>query len=91
MLAWRRTRPQLVSGAMELLAPDDAVLAFVRRGADGRGLLCAFNLSPGTARYALPPALQAFVLDTSHPLPSASRPDAATLVIPPCGAAYAAL
>ena len=93
MLAWRRTQPLLAQGAIELLPADDAVLAFVRRdeGADASdALLCAFNLSSSAVRYALPVGYRPAALDVAHPLPAATL-DGTTLVLPPCGAAFATL
>ena len=89
MLAWRRQHAVLRVGAIELLAPDDAVLAYVRR-VDGLALLCAFNLGAGAVRYALPEGMQPLALDTSHPLPSGAL-DGQTLVLPPFGAVFATL
>lgn len=90
MLAWRREQPLLRTGAIDLLPADDAVLAFVRRGADGTALLCAFNLGAHEARYALPADRRPTALDVSHPLPSGSLDDQ-FLLLPPCGAAFASL
>lgn len=91
MLAWRRSHAPLCGGAIELLPADDAVLAFVRRSDDGaRAMLCAFNLGASEARYALPADRPLSALDLSHPLPSGSL-DGQTLVLPPCGAAFATL
>jgi len=94
-LAWRRSHPVLRHGTMELLPADDAVLAFVRRNSDsdpesGRALLCAFNLSSRTAHYTLPATCRAAALDVAHPLP-ASALSGQTLVLPPCGAAFATI
>jgi len=91
-LAWRRTQPALRDGAIELLPADDAVLAFVRRSADGAApaLLCAFNLDATEARYTLPAAVQVASLVTDHPLPAGSLSGTA-LVLPPHGAVFAKL
>ncbi len=43
-LAWRRTRPPLIEGAIELVPAPEPVFAFERRLGDER-LLCLFNLS----------------------------------------------
>ena len=91
MLSWRRAHPALRGGTIELLPADDSVLAFVRRDAGApQALLCAFNLGSGTSRYPLPAGLKFVGLDLSHPLPSATL-TGQTLVLPPCGAAFATL
>ena len=75
---------------MELLAADDAVLAFVRRapGVNAPALLCAFNLSRAEARYPLPPEWAGAVPLTDLPLPAGAL-QGQTLVLPPCGALFA--
>jgi len=45
MLAWRRSRPTLVTGGVRFFKCDEPVLAFLRQGA-GEGVACIFNLSP---------------------------------------------
>ncbi len=94
MLAWRRVRPVLCSGAIELLPADDAVLAFIRRDTatdPPQALLCAFNLSASEVRYALPADRVPTELDAPpHPLPSGWLVGP-TLELPPCGAAFATL
>jgi alpha-glucosidase len=93
-LAWRRTQPVLRQGEMQFLPAHDAVLAFVRRHPEGSdrspGLLCAFNLSADLVHYTLPPACRVAALDVTHPLPAATL-SGQTLVLPPCGAAFATL
>ena len=49
LMAFRRSRPELVSGDIAFEEAGAAVLAFVRR-LDGRRLRCRFNLSPEPAR-----------------------------------------
>jgi alpha-glucosidase len=92
MLAWRRGHAALRSGAIEPLAPDDAVFACVRRSPDGAApsLLCAFNLSPGEVRYELPADLRLAALDSTLALPRATL-DGQVLRLPPYGAAFATL
>jgi alpha-glucosidase len=91
MLAWRRGHALLRTGAIDLLPADDAVLAFVRRHADSSGaMLCAFNLSATEARYALPAEWCSAQFDLSLPLAPATLVGT-TLVLPPCGAAFATL
>ncbi len=90
-LAWRRKHPVLRDGAMDLLPADDAVLAFVRRDAGSDvAMLCAFNLSANTAAYALPMTHRVALLNVAHPLAPAAL-YGQTLVLPPCGAAFATL
>jgi alpha-glucosidase len=91
LLAWRRDHALLRTGAIDLLPADDAVLAFVRRHADSSGaMLCAFNLSATEARYALPAEWRSAQFDLSLPLAPATLVGT-TLVLPPCGAAFAPL
>nr|WP_315246433.1 alpha-glucosidase family protein [uncultured Albidiferax sp.] len=89
MLAWRRQHAVLRTGDIDLLAADDAVLAFVRRDQDA-ALLCAFNTSPQAARYALPDGMVWSAMDTSHSLPTGVL-DGQTLVLPPYGVVFATL
>lgn len=97
-LAWRRAHPMLRHGAMELLPADDAVLAFVRRdpegGESGAAMLCMFNLGSSAASYRLPTTHHIAALNVAHPLPAATLSNHAlgqTIVLPPCGAAFATL
>jgi alpha-glucosidase len=89
MLEWRRTRPELRVGAIELLPSDDAVLAFIRRDAYG-ALLCAFNCTAAQVDYHLPPQARPSLLEASHPLPGATLAGA-TLKLPPYGVAFGAV
>ncbi len=52
LLAWRRTQPALIKGALQLLPADPQVLAYVRSQGDER-VLCAFNFSDTPARLTL--------------------------------------
>ncbi|MCR6662637.1 MAG: alpha-glucosidase family protein [Luteimonas sp.] len=52
-LAWRKSQPALVHGAIRFLDVPEAVLAFVRE-AEGQRLLVAFNLSARSVDVALP-------------------------------------
>jgi alpha-glucosidase len=93
LLAWRRTQPALRGGSIELLAADDAVLAFVRRSADAtvQPLLCAFNLGGTQARYDLPREFAAAVpVPDDLPLPRCTL-QGQTLVLPPYGVLFATL
>ncbi|MBP7001868.1 alpha-glucosidase [Amaricoccus sp.] len=47
MLAFRRSRPELVGGGTRFFRADEPVLAFLRQG-EGSGLACVFNLSAET-------------------------------------------
>jgi alpha-glucosidase len=53
MLAFRRSHPALVAGAIEFLDADDDVLAFVRTNDDDK-LLCVFNFGEGPAEWPIP-------------------------------------
>ncbi len=50
LIAWRKTRPSLISGSIQLLPAHDQVLAYVREG-HGEKLLCAFNYSSATVTF----------------------------------------
>lgn len=53
LLGWRRQRPELRIGGLELVEMGERVLAFERRAAGAR-LLCLFNPSPDPLRLPLP-------------------------------------
>jgi len=53
LLDWRRGIPALIQGSLDLLPEHDQVVAYVR-GYNGERILCAFNLSPTSASFALP-------------------------------------
>ena len=95
MLAWRRGRPGLQRGGMQLLPAHDQVLAFVRDASaeHGPACLCAFNMSAQAAAYTLPatvPLTKNLTPDTSHPLPSGTC-IGDRLELPPFGALFATL
>ena len=93
MLAWRRARPGLQRGGIDLLPAHDLVLAFVRdkRAEHGPACLCAFNLSAQPAVYALPSTItSAPKPDASHPLPAGTLAGQ-RLELPPFGAVFAIL
>ena len=54
-LAWRKTQPALVEGAIRFVDAPPQVLAFVREHA-GQRLLVAFNLSAAAVEWSLPMA-----------------------------------
>ena len=64
LLRWQREEPALRGGVLRLLPATDQVLAF-ERVAEGRTMLCLFNLSDRPALYPLPAA-------GFEPLPPAS-------------------
>ncbi|NBW49647.1 MAG: DUF3459 domain-containing protein [Betaproteobacteria bacterium] len=53
LLRWRKTRPSLVSGTLEVLEAHPQVLAYVRRF-EGELTLCVFNFSPEAVRWTVP-------------------------------------
>ena len=53
LLRWRKTRPSLVSGTLEVLEAHPQVLAYVRRF-EGETTLCVFNFSPEAAQWTVP-------------------------------------
>jgi alpha-glucosidase len=82
-LAWRRGEPVLATGAIAFLDAEEPVLAFTRTGADGAGLLCAFNLGDGRAVLApaegAPPSAEA-------PGVAGGTAEAGRIVLAPFGA-----
>jgi alpha-glucosidase len=65
LLHWRKSRPALIHGEIELLNEHPQVLAYVRRLADDR-VVCAFNLSDRPCAFELPSDLEgARVLEDS--------------------------
>lgn len=56
VLAFRKARPALVSGAIEIVEQTDEVLAVLRSGG-GERLLCVFNFSADPVDWALPAKL----------------------------------
>jgi alpha-glucosidase len=54
MLAWRRGRPELAQGALEIVTAKGTLLAFTRSLGE-RVLLCVFNLGDAQASLRLPP------------------------------------
>ncbi len=53
LLTWRKSQAALIHGELQLLAPHDQVLAYVRACA-GQKILCLFNMSSSAAQWALP-------------------------------------
>ena len=53
LLRWRKTRPSLVSGTLEVLEAHPQVLAYVRRF-EGETTLCVFNFSPEAVQWTVP-------------------------------------
>lgn len=51
MLALRKAHPALLTGDIRIVAADDAMLAIERRAAN-ETMLCVFNLSPESQRWA---------------------------------------
>ena len=53
LIAWRKQQPALIHGDMQLWAPHDQTLAFVREH-PGQRVLCVFNFSDRTTELSLP-------------------------------------
>lgn len=53
LLAWRKGRPEMLEGGLELVDPGAGALAFERRLGESR-TLCVFNPSPAPLRLPLP-------------------------------------
>ena len=77
-LAWRKTQPVLLHGAISFLESAEPVLLFQRTLADEQ-LLLAFNLSGVSVRHALPAGLWQAV---AIPGPDAGMTDGTELVLP---------
>jgi len=88
-LRWRKERPALLHGDIQLIDADDAVVAFTRSHANER-LLAAFNLSPQPVRVPLGAHARA-----CQPLPAPGLHlgdvQADTLRLPAYGAFFASL
>lgn len=83
-LAWRRTQPALIAGAIAFVDAPEPVLMFVR-GEGAGAVLAAFNLSATMATAALPEGAW-HALEV--PGPVAGQLDAGLLSLPPYAAAF---
>ncbi|MDH4449836.1 MAG: alpha-glucosidase family protein [Rhodoferax sp.] len=61
LLRWRKGRPSLVSGTLEVLPAHPQVLAYVRRH-EGETTLCVFNFSAEAVRWPVPASCAAMQL-----------------------------
>ncbi len=64
MIAYRKTRPELIKGAADLVDAEDTYLSMIRSH-DGKRLFCAFNLSNDPRKVSLPEG--AWAVDTAAP------------------------
>ena len=87
-LAWRRTQPALVDGAIDFLDAPEPVLAFVR-GSGAGAVLVVFNLGAAPTTWTLPDGIAATVLEA--PGVAASRLVGRVVHLPAHGALFAAL
>ena len=77
-LAWRRTQPVLLTGAIRFIETAEPVLMF-ERTLGSETLLLAFNLSGETVRASLP---EGTWLTVAVPGPDAGQADGAVLALP---------
>jgi alpha-glucosidase len=83
-MAWRRSYPALIRGAIELIESPEAVLVFERSLEEER-LLCAFNFSNGVAVQKIPQGWKAI---DGHGFQAVMEGD--QLHLPPFGAWFGA-
>ncbi len=81
MLNFRKSRPELIDGSIELVDAPDDILAFIRQKGDHK-TLCVFNMSPESADFALPRAMSVRSLDAPGSVPA---PNGDTLNLPAFG------
>ncbi|MCA8908807.1 MAG: alpha-glucosidase [Rhodospirillaceae bacterium] len=84
-LAWRKTKPALVTGDIRFFDLPEPVLGFERFGAGGEALVCLFNLGTEPVRIRLP--MEVRPLDQDLALPGEVDGDLADL--PVCAAVFA--
>jgi alpha-glucosidase len=89
LLRWRRTRPELMHGSLQLLPQHPQVLAYVREYAGSR-LLCAFNLSeqPATLALAADQSIATLLSDSGA---SGATPQPGAIRFDPYGVLFARL
>ncbi len=86
LLRWRKTRPSLVSGALEVLEAHPQVLAYVRRFG-GETTLCVFNFSPEPVQWSVPAEFSSLSLVDGSGLAQVHL-QAAVLALPAWGGAF---
>ncbi|CAM8638972.1 AmyA Glycosidases [Comamonadaceae bacterium] len=86
LLRWRKTRPSLVSGALEVLEAHPQVLAYVRRF-EGETTLCVFNFSPEPVQWSVPAEFSSLSLVDGSGLAQVHL-QAAVLALPAWGGAF---
>ncbi|AOT07613.1 alpha-glucosidase [Pseudoalteromonas luteoviolacea] len=64
-LAWRKTRPELISGDIEFIATDEPILAFYRTQEDKK-LLCLFNLTEQTSEFVVEQSIKDSMDELAH-------------------------
>lgn len=89
-LAWRRTQPTLVEGAIRFLDTDEPVLAFLREHG-GERILVAFNLSAQPQQWTAPADLSLTAIDAPGPRAGGivATDDGPRITLPAHGAVYA--
>jgi alpha-glucosidase len=89
LLQWRKTQTALVQGDMQLLAPHEQVLAYVRTDA-AQKVLCIFNFSDTAAQWAVPAGMQLGTTLTQSGLTGAVL-NGSTVQLAPWGGLFAQL
>ena len=87
-LAWRKTQPALVEGAIAFVDAPEPVLAFERTHGDAR-VLAVFNLSPEPVDWRLPDALAPHGWLDIGTQPARAADDARVIRLPPHAACFA--
>ncbi|ESP92124.1 MULTISPECIES: alpha-glucosidase family protein [Pseudoalteromonas] len=64
-LAWRKTRPELLTGTIEFIETSEPVLAFYRTLGDTK-LLCLFNLAEQTTEFVVEQSIKDSMDDLAH-------------------------
>lgn len=86
LLRWRKTRPSLLSGSLQVLEAHPQVLAYVRQ-LEGETTLCVFNFSDAPVTWAVPAEFASLQPVQGSGLPAVPL-QAGTLVLPAWGGAF---
>lgn len=86
LLRWRKTRPSLLSGSLQVLEAHPQVLAYVRQ-LEGETTLCVFNFSDAPVTWAVPAEFVSLQPVQGSGLPAVPL-QAGALVLPAWGGAF---
>jgi alpha-glucosidase len=86
LLRWRKTRPSLVSGTLEVLDAHPQVLAYVRRH-EGETTLCVFNFSDQPVAWTVPAGFSGLKLVDGSGLAAVAL-QAGAVALPAWGGAF---